>query len=292
MTSEAKIGLLLGLVFIFIIAFIINGLPSFWNKSDSGEVAVATENPEDTAVGIGVNERKAGEAIERIEPGTAVNSNGVVVETQGNSDVRFVSEAPKGVTNASANAELKPVTATQTLPANAGEQTSDVQPVSMQPEKQTYVVCSGDSLYTIAKKFYGASEAGKKSTTNLIFNANRNILKSPSKLQIGQKLVIPPLPNKQNRSSSSVESAAVNTTVSPAVQTEQATQTEEGVVAGGNQTAPSRDYVVQSGDSLWKIAAKQLGNGARYDEIAELNADVLNGGDDLTVGMRLKLPAR
>jgi len=291
MTSEAKIGLLLGLVFIFIIAFIINGLPSFWNKSDSGEVAVATESQEDTAVGIGVNERKAGEAIERIEPGTAVNSNGVVVETQGNSDVRFVSEAPKGVTNASANAELKPVTATQTLPANAGEQTSDVQQVSMQPEKQTYVVCSGDSLYTIAKKFYGASEAGKKSTTNLIFNANRNILKSPSKLQIGQKLVIPPLPNKQSHSIS-VESTVVNTTVSPNVQTEQATQTEEGVVAGGNQTAPSRDYVVQSGDSLWKIAAKQLGNGTRYDEIAELNADVLNGGDDLTVGMRLKLPAR
>ena len=103
----------MGLVFIFIIAFIINGLPSFWNKSDSGEVAVATESTEDTAVGIGVNERKAGEAIERIEPATAAaNNNGVVVETQGNSDVRFVAELPKGVTNASANAELKPVAVT------------------------------------------------------------------------------------------------------------------------------------------------------------------------------------
>ena len=28
MTSDAKIGLLLGLVFIFVIAFVINGLPS------------------------------------------------------------------------------------------------------------------------------------------------------------------------------------------------------------------------------------------------------------------------
>ena len=291
MTSEAKIGLLLGLVFIFIIAFIINGLPSFWNKSDSGEVAVATENTEDTAVGIGVNERKAGEAIERIEPVAAANNNGVVVETQGNSDVRFVTELPKGVTNASANAELKPVTVTQALPADAGGQTSDVQQVAIQPEKQTYVVCEGDSLYTIAKKFYGAAAAGKKATINLIFNANRNILKSPSKIQIGQKLVIPPLPNKQNRSTN-VESTVVNTTVSPDVQTEQTPQSEEGAVVGGNQTTSTRDYVVQSGDSLWKIAAKQLGNGTRYDEIAELNTDVLNGDDNLTVGMHLKLPAR
>ena len=137
----------------------------------------------------------------------------------------------------------------------------------------------------------GLPKPERKSTTNLIFNANRNILKSPSKLQIGQKLVIPPLPNKQNRSTS-VESTVVNTTVSPDVQTEQASQSEEGVVAGGNQTVPSRDYVVQSGDSLWKIAAKQLGNGTRYDEIAELNTDVLNGDDNLTVGMHLKLPAR
>ena len=28
MTSDAKIGLLLGLIFIFVIAFVINGLPS------------------------------------------------------------------------------------------------------------------------------------------------------------------------------------------------------------------------------------------------------------------------
>ena len=35
MTTDAKIGLLLGLVFIVIIAFVINGLPSFSHKSPS-----------------------------------------------------------------------------------------------------------------------------------------------------------------------------------------------------------------------------------------------------------------
>jgi nucleoid-associated protein YgaU len=271
MTSEAKIGLLLGLVFIFIIAFIINGLPSFWNKSDSGEVAVVTDNPQDSAVGIGANERKAGEAIERIEPGTAVNSSGVVVETQGDSDVRFVAEPPKGVTNASANAELKPAATEQTPPVEVREPSPVIQ--SPKPaEQRTYVVCEGDSLYTIAKKFYGAAAAGKKATINLIFNANRNVLKSPDTLYIGQKLTIPQLTDTQTKKSK-VENVAVNTAK---------TQTAES----------AREYVVKSGDSLWKIAASNLGNGSRYEEIAELNADVLDDGDNLTVGMRLKLPAR
>ena len=38
MTSDAKIGLLLGLVFIFVIAFIINGLPGLHQKDDSNKL--------------------------------------------------------------------------------------------------------------------------------------------------------------------------------------------------------------------------------------------------------------
>ncbi|MGA2094604.1 MAG: hypothetical protein ABSH16_14575 [Sedimentisphaerales bacterium] len=38
MTSDAKIGLLLGLVFIFVIAFIINGLPGFHHKDDGNKL--------------------------------------------------------------------------------------------------------------------------------------------------------------------------------------------------------------------------------------------------------------
>jgi nucleoid-associated protein YgaU len=36
-----------------------------------------------------------------------------------------------------------------------------------------------------------------------------------------------------------------------------------------------RTYVVQPGDSLWKIAAEQMGNGARYPEIISANSDYL-----------------
>ena len=51
----------------------------------------------------------------------------------------------------------------------------------------------------------------------------------------------------------------------------------------------SAEYVVKSGDSLWKIAKEQLGSGSRYKEIMELNglkSDVLHTGD------KLKLPKK
>ena len=53
-----------------------------------------------------------------------------------------------------------------------------------------------------------------------------------------------------------------------------------------------RWYVVQDGDYLWKIASTQLGSGARYEELAKLNADVLKGDIKVSPGMRLRLPSR
>ncbi len=49
-----------------------------------------------------------------------------------------------------------------------------------------YIVKSGDTLWGIAKKYYGD---GTKYTK--IYNANRNIISNPSLIRPGQKLVIP-----------------------------------------------------------------------------------------------------
>lgn len=51
--------------------------------------------------------------------------------------------------------------------------------------------------------------------------------------------------------------------------------------------AASRTYTVKSNDSLWAIAAKQLGNGNRYKEIKSLNG---LSGDTIYPGQVLKLP--
>lgn len=52
--------------------------------------------------------------------------------------------------------------------------------------------------------------------------------------------------------------------------------------------APSyATYTVKKGDSLWKIASEQLGNGSKYPEIADLNNI---GNNFIYVGQVLKLP--
>jgi nucleoid-associated protein YgaU len=50
-------------------------------------------------------------------------------------------------------------------------------------------------------------------------------------------------------------------------------------------------YVVVEGDNLWKIAKKQLGNGARYKEILSLNPNITKD-KPLLVGEKLTIPAR
>lgn len=52
-------------------------------------------------------------------------------------------------------------------------------------------------------------------------------------------------------------------------------------------TATTKTYTVKSGDSLWAIAAKQLGDGSRYKEIKSLNG---LSGDTIHPGQVLKLP--
>jgi len=48
-------------------------------------------------------------------------------------------------------------------------------------------------------------------------------------------------------------------------------------------------YIVVMGDSLWGIAKKQLGSGARYKEILALNPHVTKD-KPLAIGTKLKMP--
>jgi len=56
---------------------------------------------------------------------------------------------------------------------------------------QTYEVKSGDNLSKISKQFYGDANEYMR-----IFYANRDKLKDPDMIQVGQQLVIPPDDNK------------------------------------------------------------------------------------------------
>jgi nucleoid-associated protein YgaU len=50
-------------------------------------------------------------------------------------------------------------------------------------------------------------------------------------------------------------------------------------------------YTIKSGDSLWTIAQKQLGNGDRFKDILKLNPKI-TAKSTLVVGSKLNIPAK
>ncbi len=49
-------------------------------------------------------------------------------------------------------------------------------------------------------------------------------------------------------------------------------------------------HTVEKGDTLWAIASKTLGNGARYEEIFEANKPMLKHPDKIYPGQVLRIP--
>ncbi len=157
MASNAKIGLLLGLVVIFVIVFVINGLSGF---DDSPPIVVV--DPPDI--------------IPDIPPGVF--------------QPRRVPERQPEKTSPPENKERFRGQPPGTTPPD--ETDNNTEPVE-QAWPKVHVVCKGDNLADVAKKFYGPKEGNRKANIKRIFEANHKALESPDKIYPGQKLIIPPL---------------------------------------------------------------------------------------------------
>jgi len=271
MTSDAKIGLLLGLVFIFIIAFIINGLPRFHSDTNSSELTTTFVNQQDESPGIADRERKAQEVFIWTKQAKKELVDEVQRPSEGKEDIRFEMPLP--------------------APApTANDKTKTRKPEYVKPAlPKTYVVTEGDNLAVIAQKFYGAEEGNRKINVMRIFRANRERLESPDEIHVGQELTIPPLPtltpNKDKIGS------VLTGTVFEKVESIGKRWLSTDRPKGG-KAKQSRPYVVREGNSLWQIAAERLGDPSRYKEISKLNANILDDQDTLIVGMRLRMPAQ
>jgi TP901 family phage tail tape measure protein len=70
-----------------------------------------------------------------------------------------------------------------------------------------------------------------------------------------------------------------------------ATAKKNATSSTGKQTSSQHDtYTVKSGDSLWAIAEKQLGAGSRWQEVYNLNKDIISNPDVIQPGWKLKIP--
>jgi outer membrane protein OmpA-like peptidoglycan-associated protein len=52
----------------------------------------------------------------------------------------------------------------------------------------------------------------------------------------------------------------------------------------------TREYVIQKGDSLWRIAKKELGDGNRWKYLYELNKDKIKNPNKLKAGQKIIIP--
>jgi len=293
MTSDAKIGLLLGLVFIFIIAFAINGLPRF--RSNSSELTTNMVSSPDS-LGIGDKERKVREVFNWTDQAKEEPIEDIRAPIEEKENIRFKMPLPSDTPVVKGTSIMEtPDGGDPTAP----EPVEPAPPVQIPEEKtvakkselvkpdypKVYTVSEGDTLAEIAKKFYGPEQGNKRANVTKIFEANRQLLKAIDEIYVGQKLMIPPLGSSEpdiDNTGGSFSSSIFEKVKS--IGRRLSTDTDKEKQGG--------QYVVHEGDNLWRIAEKQLGDGSRYEEISKLNANILKDEDSLVVGMLLKIPAR
>ena len=295
MTSDAKVGLLLGLFFIFVIAFIINGLPRFRSDTNGNELTTMANSPNDSY--IGSNERKAQVSLRQERP---VRNRRESVEeaqetTRDGGKVRYkrpLSQDNVAVKDEPVTASSEGTVESKAQAPDANEQTKVNKPKPYQSNlPKIYVVQAGDNLAKIAQKFYGPERGNKILNVNKIFDANHRLLKSADDIDVGQKLIIPLLKDESEGISTGGLLERIKSRISG---THSSTKTPTETAAKPRPKPPAtkstRQYVVREGDSLWVIADKQLGDKERFREIIKLNA--LDDEDYITVGQRLLIPAR
>jgi general secretion pathway protein D len=174
-------------------------------------------------------------------------------------------------------------------------------PEEARPASRRHVVRPGEDFSSIARDYYGSPRLARA-----LWWVNRKTVAWPGALVAGTKIVIPPIEQLEGKSGGPRSSRAA--TLDPQVQQASQNRPAEGmrdgqaathVVPAPDQERPATDasppeggfaiHVVQPHETLRGIARDRLGDPRRFQEIAELNRDLLTDGR-LSPGMRLLLP--
>jgi nucleoid-associated protein YgaU len=161
-----------------------------------------------------------------------------------------------------------------------------------------HTVAAGDSLFVIARKYYGdgmkwkqivaanpdrvtATGIVKQGTQLRIPNVASNTTKSPSKLPAEKSTLKP------------ADQRIADAKAKPATKPAAAKTAPKELAKAESKAAPKADkpgtYKVQPGDTAGKIAQRVLGSSRYADDILELNSV---DEESLRVGMVLKMPGR
>ena len=136
---------------------------------------------------------------------------------------------------------------------------------------RNYRVKPGDTLYGIAQK-----ELGHGGSWRSLLEMNPRTLSRPEDLAVGMILKLPGNPSANRETSRTIEVSRKQKLVKKKkVQT---------------KVRSHFTHIVKKGETLYRIAQNNLGDGNQWKQILHLNKDVIRTPSKLKVGMLLKIP--
>ncbi len=267
MTADAKVGLLLGLLFIAVIAFLVND-PSGFLRSDKPVIETAVPMTPGRIVMI---DQAVSEVARELDP--------PLRRSEPPAEVRILEPYPAEPQTVSAQLSGGPASVPVAAVAEAA-----VLPSAGVPSIRSHTVQKGEHLASIAIRYYGREAGNKLATIRRLYEANSDILDSPDTVRVGDRLTIPDLEalTAPSGKPAAAEGAGFLGKLKDVFEPARAS----------GRPAGNREYVVQQGDRLWEIAERFLGDGKRYPELVKANRKVLSDPDHVPAGVVLKIPAR
>jgi nucleoid-associated protein YgaU len=159
------------------------------------------------------------------------------------------------------------------LPSGSLLRTTEGLQDSFVSDMKFYTWKAGDTYRGVAQTYYGDWE--KLSILRRANEGRRTV-------QPGEKILVPVF---DPDGASAASAVAVSPT--PAKDASKKTGAKAGDLAASGK---GRIHVVKEGESLWKIAKAELGNGALWEKIYAANKDVMKSPEALKTGMKLRIP--
>jgi|GEM_PF-285670 len=291
MTRDTKIGLLLGLVFIFIIAFLIQGLPRL-RATRQGTDAKMTR-AQNTSPGLAARERLVREMTEQSPamPGSPYTRGMPMGSQPGSQDIRSITPLP--------GTSLTPTG----LPT----------PSFATPESPTSVASSGSGSTPAGVAVSAQGQTNPMPGPAGVAMPINGVMSVAADTRIAVR-PLAPMPGPQagtlSQPAGNALSPAASTLPSPSTP---GVSSGTPAIAGGSQPVVTpqspaqavtravasdwpKSYVVKDGDSLEAIAKRMYGAGegvkpASIKRIFEANKGILKSPERLSVGQKLTIPS-
>ncbi len=138
---------------------------------------------------------------------------------------------------------------------------------------ELYSLKEGETLYKICQARYGNGNLWKE-----LAKFNKGTITNPTRLKKGMTIRIPSVSVLRGEVPAPALPSPDPAVLAP-------------VVAPSPTVAAEREYIVQKGDTLGAIAAREMGSAKKWQLLYDANKDRLKSPTELKIGKTLRIPA-